>query len=124
LGIADGIVVNYVVGGFTTPFMACLWGGGLGVVVGVLFVLVRRALWGPDISVDVGTMLGLLYGVVPGLVIVYKEFLVSHVINLWTLAWVGTVYCMLGLVLGGLLDRITDLIVARVKRLQQKRPAE
>jgi hypothetical protein len=29
---------------------------------------------------------------------------------------------MLGLVIGGLLDRLTDVIVARWKRLQQQRP--
>jgi hypothetical protein len=118
LGAASGAAFYYIVGGFPTLVAPCLWGAGLGIVVGALCVLVRRALWGPDISVEVGTLLGLLYGVIPGLAVLYQSIFVNRVIGTWRLAGVVMACSMAGLVIGGLLDRITDAIVARVKRLQ------
>jgi hypothetical protein len=116
LGAADGVAFHYIVGGFATAFEAGLCGAGLGIVGGALFVMVRRAFWGPDISVDVGTVLGLLYGIAPGLAVLYQCF--PQVFAIRSLAGVVMACSMGGLVVGGLLDRITDAIVARTKRLQ------
>ena len=92
-----------IIGGFATPFVACLWGVGLGIVGGArLFVLVRRAIWGPDMSVEVGTMLGLLYGIVPGLAVLYQSIFITRVIGTRSLAGVVMACSMAGLVIGGL----------------------
>ena len=122
LGAADGIAFHYIVDAFPSPFHAALWGGALGLLGGALLVLVRRAFWGPDISVEIATLLGVLYGVVPGLAVLFLGGPLPGVPG--TRAMIGVVMAcsMLGLVIGGLLDRLTDVIVARWKRLQQQRP--
>jgi hypothetical protein len=124
LGAADGVAVHHVVGATASPWAACLWGAGLGGAGGALFVLVRRAWWGPDVSVEVGTMLGLLYGIAPGLAVVGQGALTAQVLGAYGLAGAVMVCSMAGLLLGGALDRITGAIVARCRCLQQAGPAE
>jgi hypothetical protein len=121
LGAADAVAFHYIVGGFTTPLAACLVGAGLGMVGGALAVVVRRAVWGRAIGVEVGTLLCLLYGIVPGLAVLYKSIFVTRVIGTWKLAAVVMACSMAGLVIGGLLDRILDGIIARAKPLQDRR---
>jgi hypothetical protein len=124
LGAADGVAVGYVVGEPASPWGAGLWGAALGGAGGAVFVLVRRAFRGPDVSVEVGTLLGLLYGIAPGLAVVGQGVFVAHVLGAYRLAGAVMVCSMAGLLLGGLLDRITGAIVARCRRLQQTGPAE
>ncbi len=124
LGAADGVAIHYIAGESGWSWAACLWGAGLGGAGGALVVLVRRAFWGPDVSVEVGTVLGLLYGLAPGLAVVARGvFAVQGRLGAYRLAGAVMVCSMAGLLLGGLLDRITGAVVARCRPLQQTGPA-
>jgi hypothetical protein len=120
LGAANGLLCYYIAGAFESPIAAGVWGVGLGTAGGVLTVLVRRAVWGPEISVEIGTSLGLLYGIAPGLVVLVQSILVNRVVRVWGLAGLVFAGSMAGLILGGVLDRITEAIIARMKRSRPK----
>jgi hypothetical protein len=116
LGAANGLLCYSIVGAFESPAAAGLWGAGLGGVGGISVVLLRRAMWGPDIGVEVGTLLGLLYGIAPGLAVLFQSILVNRVVRVWGLAGLVFAGSMAGFIIGGVLDRITEAIVARMKR--------
>lgn len=116
LGAADGALFYYIAGGFDSPQAAGLWGAGLGTVGGILFVLLRRALWGPDVSVEIGTVLGLLYGIAPGAAVLYQSIVVNREVGTWRLAGLVMAGAMAGLLLGGVLDRCLEGILRRGKR--------
>src|SRR5207247_2210650 len=52
LGTADALAFHFIAGGFPTPFTASAWGAALGTVGGALIVVLRRMLWGREVSVD------------------------------------------------------------------------
>jgi hypothetical protein len=118
LGVVDGVLFQVIAGGFITFQAACLWGAGLGIAGGVALVLIRRAIWGPDLSAAVGTLLGLLYGIAPGVAVLYQSFFVIRVVSTSPLVGLVMACSMAGLIVGAVLDRITDAIIARFKRFQ------
>jgi hypothetical protein len=118
LGAADGAAFHYITGGLASPLTAGLWGAGLGGAGAILIALVRRAIWGRESSVGIGTVLGLLYGIVPGLAALYQSVFVGRIVGIASLAGIVMACSMIGLVIGGILDRITDTIVAGIKRHQ------
>jgi hypothetical protein len=108
LGAADGALVHYIIGDFASQHAACIWGAALGIGGGVLFVLGRRAWWGPDTSVEIGTVLGLLYGIAPGAAVLYQSIFVNRVVGTWRLAGLVVSGAMAGLLIGGILDRCLE----------------
>ncbi len=111
-GAANGALCHFFVGAFETPYDAFLWRACLGILGGVGVVFLRRTLWGPDISPEIGTTLGWLYGIAPGLVVFLQGLAVRGAMGK---ALVGLVLAgsMAGLLLGGLLDRVTEAIITR-----------
>jgi hypothetical protein len=61
-------------------------------------------------------VLGLLYGVAPGLAVLVQSIVVTRVVGTWSLATLVMAGSAAGLILGGVLDRITETIIARIKR--------
>jgi hypothetical protein len=116
LGVSNALLCHAIVGTFASPQAAGCWGAVLGLAGGVLVVAVRRAVWGPDISVEIGTVLGLLYGIAPGLAVLFQAMVVNRSIGTWRLTGLVMAGSMAGLILGGVLDRITEAVLARVKR--------
>jgi hypothetical protein len=104
-----------------SPWAACWWGAGLGTAGGVLVVLFRRVFWGPEIGVEVGTLLGLLYGIVPGLALLIYSLVVLRVVSAsWTFVAFIMAPSMGGFVIGGVLDRVTEAIIARKARKRNR----
>jgi hypothetical protein len=89
LGAANAVLFHYIAGAFDSWQVAGAWGAALGLPGGILIVLLRHGIWGPDKGVNIATVLGLLYGI--------------------GMAMVGS---MVGLIIGGVLDRITESIVS------------
>jgi hypothetical protein len=59
----------------------------------------------------------LLYGIVPGLAVLFESIVVHGVVSAgWGFLSVIMIPSMTGLVIGGLLDRITEAIIAWKKR--------
>jgi hypothetical protein len=114
LGAADGALFHYIAGGFPSPQAAVLGGAALGMVGGMVVVLWRRALWGPEVTVEVGTVLGLLYGIAPGLAVLFQSIVVNGTVGVRSLAGLVMASSMAGLLIGGVFDRITELVLARV----------
>ena len=111
LGAANGVLCHYIIGVVGSPFAAVLYGAAFGGGAAALIVLLRRAIWGPEIGMEIGTMLGLLYGVAPGLLIFAQAGFANRAIG--PKAFVGLLMAasMLGFILGGALDRITENFV-------------
>jgi len=62
------------------------------------------------------TVLGFLYGLIPGLVVVLRGVLVHRVMTgIWVVVGFVMAAAMVGLVVGGLLDRLTEAALARKK---------
>jgi hypothetical protein len=120
LGAANGAVAHLIVSRFESAWEGCLIGTGLGIVGGILVVLWRRIVWGPDISVEVGTAIGLLFGIVPGVALVFVRQLV---VVSWGFVGLLMAGSMMGALIGGVLDRITEAVVARMKRKHAERIA-
>jgi hypothetical protein len=118
IGAADGMMFYFIAGGFDSPRDASLWGAGLGGIGGLFMVYARRAYWGPDLSAAVASQLGLLYGVAPGAAFLYHCIFVTGVIGTSSLVGIVMGCSMIGLLIGGLLDRITDAVIANVKAFQ------
>jgi hypothetical protein len=111
LGAADGVLFFYLTGGFASVQIAAFVSAGLSLIGGVVVVLIRRAIWGPDVSVEVGTVLGMLYGIVPGGALLLASMAAERVFDPWSLAGAIMASSMAGLLVGGVLDRITDAVV-------------
>jgi hypothetical protein len=122
LGAANGLLCYYIVGVFNSALAAGLWGVGLGVTGGIFAVVLRRAVWGPDISVEIGTLLGLLYGIAPGLAVLEKT--INQAVGIWSIAGLVFAGSMAGVIIGGVLDRVTEAMVARMKRSRTEPAAE
>jgi len=116
----NGLLCHYIVGAFGSPLAAGVWGTGLGVAGGILVVVLRRAIWGPDISVEIGTLLGLIYGIAPGLAVLFQSLIVNRVLRVWGLAGLVFAGSMAGLIIGGVLDRFTEAIIVRMKQSRAK----
>ena len=118
LGLADALLFQVIVDDAGPSAAAARWGAGLGLVGGVILVILRRAIWGPDVSVEVGTVLGLLYGLGPGVAVVAQIVTIGGSLDLWFLGGMMAASSMAGLLIGGILDRATESVVARVRKLQ------
>jgi hypothetical protein len=113
LGTANAVLAHYLMFDVGSPWAACWWGAALGTAGGVLVVLFRRIVWGPDIGVEVGTLLGLLYGVVPGAAFMVYSLAVRRVASTgWVFVGFIMAPSMGGLLIGGVLDRVTEAVVA------------
>jgi hypothetical protein len=116
LGAANGALCHIIVDAGESPLVAGLCGSGLGFAGGIVFILLRRAVWGPHIGVVIGTVLGPLYGIAPALAVLYQSIVVNRVVGRWSLTGLVMAGPMAGLIFGGLLDRISDAIIARINR--------
>jgi hypothetical protein len=110
LGMVDGALLHYITD-VATPHEATLWGGAAGSAAGPVIVVLGRAVRGPSAITSLGTVLGLLYGIVPGLAVLYQSIFVNRVVGKWNLAGLVMASSMLGLLVGGVLDRCFDAAV-------------
>jgi len=122
LGAANGALAHSIAFDAGSLWTAAAWGSGLGIVGGLLTVLLRRIIWGADIGIEIGTVLGVLYGIVPGVALMFESIIVHRVI-LASWSFVGLVMAssMMGLLIGGVLDRVAETIIARQRRRQPER---
>jgi hypothetical protein len=124
LGAANGVVSHLILIGFQSVWVSCLLGTGLGIIGGIGVVFWRRIVWGPDVSVEVGTTIGLLYGIAPGVALLFLSLFVHRVVVAgWGFVSLLMAGSMMGLVIGGVLDRLTEAIIARKKRRQAEQRA-
>jgi hypothetical protein len=61
-------------------------------------------------------VLGLLYGIAPGLAVLFQSVVVNHVVAVKSLGGMVMAGSMAGLIIGGVLDRITESIMAHTSR--------
>jgi H+/Cl- antiporter ClcA len=116
LGAANAVLLHYIVGAFESPQAASEWGAGLGLAGGVLIVFLRHSIWGPDRNVSIATVLGLLYGVVPGTAILVQSIAVNHAVAVKSLGGMVMAGSMVGLIIGGVLDRLSESIMSPTSR--------
>jgi hypothetical protein len=112
LGAANAVLFHYIAGAFDSWQVAGAWGAALGLAGGILIVLLRHGIWGPDKGVNIATVLGLLYGIAPGLAVLVQSAVVGNAAAVKGLIGMAMVGSMVGLIIGGVLDRITESIVS------------
>lgn len=117
LGAAHGMLLALIAQDGMDQWAAGAWGAGLGSGGGVVVALVRRIAWGKDTGFEIGTILGVLYGIVPGTVLLFATMLVHRVVYVsWKFVGLVMAASMIGLVIGGALDRIAETLFCRAKR--------
>jgi hypothetical protein len=111
LGSANGLLLHYVLGPAMATQDGCVWGAALGAAGGVSYALLERTVRGAAAGQSIGSMLGLLYGLIPGVAAFFVALLVHGVVvtggaGHWFLA-----ASMVGMVAGGVLDRLFDAVL-------------
>jgi hypothetical protein len=112
LGSADGFLLHYALSLPARASDGLVWGAALGAGGGAAYALLQRALRGAGAEQWIGTTLGFLYGLIPGVVLFFRLFIVERVVivgwpvSLWFIA--GAV---LGLLPGAALDRGFDAVL-------------
>jgi hypothetical protein len=107
LGALHGALLHYI-SGVASPKETGIWGIALGAAAGTLL---GRTLRGPATGMWLGTTLGLLYGIVPGLTVLYQSIIVNRIIGPWSLTGLFMACPMAGLLIGGVLDRCFEALV-------------
>ncbi|MBL8792510.1 MAG: hypothetical protein JNM56_01255 [Planctomycetia bacterium] len=117
LGTANGLLLEMIALDGMDHRTVGTWGAGLGGAGGVVVAIIRRVFWGRDAGIEIGTILGVLYGIVPGTVLLFATILVHQVVFVsWKFVGLVMAASMIGLVIGGALDRIAETLFCRAKR--------
>jgi hypothetical protein len=112
LGSADGFLLHYALSLPAPASDGLVWGAALGAGGGAAYALLERAVRGASAGQWIGTALGFLYGLIPGVALFLRLLIVEGVVivgertALWFIA--GGV---LGLVPGAALDRVFDAVL-------------
>jgi len=125
LGAANGVLLEMIALDDMERWTVGTWGAGLGSAGGVAVAFIRRLLWGNEAGIEIGTILGVLYGIVPGTVLLFASVVVHQVADA-SKALVGLVMAasMIGLVIGGVLDRIAETLFCSAKRTHSANSAD
>jgi hypothetical protein len=114
LGAVNGALTYHVVLDQGRSWWVYLGSAWLGSAGGVLAVLWRRRQLGAEAGVEVGSVLGLLYGALPALAVLFRSFAIHRVVIAgWGFVGLLMGASMGGFVVGGVLDRFAEGIIAR-----------
>jgi hypothetical protein len=110
LGSGNGLLTHWLLAEYVSASDGALWGAILGTGGGIGYALLARAIWGAAGNNSIGLVLGVWYGLIPGVAKLFEVLFVGRVlfiggVGLWFMAG-----GMVGLFAGGILDRLFEAL--------------